>query len=199
MAYIQTVSEEEASGATAELYAAERAARGYVPNFAGAFGQRPELYRAWRGLVSTVMEGMDPRRFELATLAAARRLRSSYCALAHGAILADRFLDAQAVCQLARGEVPRDLDEVEVAVMDLAGKAAADATSVTAADIQHLRDLGLDDGEIVDVVAAAAVRCFFSTMLDALGAEPDGRYRELPDDLREALAVGRPFDDARTG
>jgi hypothetical protein len=34
---------------------------------------------------------MDLRRYELATLAAAMRLRSSYCALAHGKELAERF------------------------------------------------------------------------------------------------------------
>jgi hypothetical protein len=32
---------------------------------------------------------MDLRRYELATLAAARRLRSSYCCLAHGRVLAE--------------------------------------------------------------------------------------------------------------
>lgn len=37
---------------------------------------------------------MDPRRYELATIAAARRLHSSYCTLAHGSVLIDKFLDA---------------------------------------------------------------------------------------------------------
>ena len=41
----------------------------------------------------TIAGGMDTRRYELATLAAARELRSSYCSLAHGKILAERFLD----------------------------------------------------------------------------------------------------------
>jgi len=38
------------------------------------------------------MSTMDMRRYELATLAAARRLGSSYCMLGHGKVLADWFM-----------------------------------------------------------------------------------------------------------
>jgi hypothetical protein len=77
--------------------------------------------------------------------------------------------------------------------MDLAEKVAADATSVTEEDVDRLRELGLDDGEIVSVVSAAAARCFFSKALDALGVQPDAAYAELDPSLREALVVGRPI------
>ena len=87
------------------------------------------------------------------------------------------------------------LDDVDVAVMDLADKVADDAASVTEADVDRLRSLGLSDIEIFDVVAAAAVRCFFSKTLDGLGAQPDARYAELDPELREALTVGRRIAD----
>jgi alkylhydroperoxidase family enzyme len=77
--------------------------------------------------------------------------------------------------------------------MELAEKVVDDATSVTAADLDRLRGLGLDDGEIVDVVLAAAARCFFSKTLDALGVEPDARFAELEPGLRDSLVVGRPI------
>ncbi len=85
------------------------------------------------------------------------------------------------------------LDPVDVAVMDLAQKVARDGASVTPADIARLRELGLEDAEIFDVVVAAAARCFFSTTLDALGAEPDSAYRSLEPALRDQLTVGRPI------
>ena len=50
--------------------------------------------------------------------------------------------------------------------MDFAEKVAQDATTVTQADIERLRSLGLSDPEILDVVLAAAARCFFSKALD---------------------------------
>ena len=86
--------------------------------------------------------------------------------------------------------------EVDVAVMDLAEKVAADATSVNESDLQRLRDLGLSDEEILDVVLTAAARSFFTKTLDSLGVRPDASYNELGPDLREVLVVGRPIADA---
>jgi hypothetical protein len=45
----------------------------------------------------------------------------------------------------------------------------------------------------MDVVLAAAARCFFSKTLDGIGVLPDASYGELDADLREALVVGRPI------
>ena len=87
------------------------------------------------------------------------------------------------------------LDEVDVAVIDLAEKVAGDATAVTREDLDRLRSLGLSDRDILDVVAAAAVRCFYSTLLDALGVQPDARFTDLDPPMRDALTVGRPIED----
>jgi len=85
------------------------------------------------------------------------------------------------------------LDEVDVAVMDLAERVVDDATSIVDADLQRLRDLGLSDAEIMDVILTAAVRCFYSKTLDALGVLPDASYAELDPGVREVLVVGRPI------
>src|SRR5205809_2440063 len=130
MTYIQTVPEDEATGATAAMYAVDREAFGYLPNFTRAFSERPDVYAAWRALNGAIKGNMDLRRYELATLAAARRLRSSYCTLAHGTVLAEQFLGAQEVEAVVADHRTAGLDEVDVAVMDLADKVAADATGV---------------------------------------------------------------------
>ena len=41
-------------------------------NFERAFTPRPDVYRAWQQLNGAIKAEMDPRRYELATLAAAR-------------------------------------------------------------------------------------------------------------------------------
>lgn len=156
-----------------------------------AFAERPDVYDAWRELLGAVKANMDPRRYELATLAAARRLRSSYCCLAHGKVLLEDF--DEPVREIAIDHHAAGLDEVDVAIMDLADQVAGDATSIGDDELQRLRDLGLTDAEIMDVVLTAALRCFFSKTLDALGVLPDAFYRELEPDLREALVVGRPI------
>jgi uncharacterized peroxidase-related enzyme len=191
--FIETVPEADASEAVAEIYEADRATFGHLPNFTQSFSLRPAVYSAWRELNGAIKAGMDLRRYELATVAAARRLRSSYCMLAHGSVLADQFLDPGTVRAVVDDERTAGLDPADVAVMELADKVADDATRVTAADVDRLRSLGLSDEEILDVVLAAAARCFFSKVLDGVGAEPDAKYRALDPELRDALTVGRPI------
>jgi hypothetical protein len=69
------------------------------------------------------------------------------------------------------------------------------ADQITAADIEILRSHGYRDEEIFDVAAAAAARCFFSKLLDAVGAQPDSTFKDLDPSLRSALTVGRSIDD----
>ena len=163
-------------------------------NYERAFAARPDVLTAWGQLNGAIKAGMDLRRYELVTLAAARRLRSSYCSLAHGEVLRERF--GEPVREIALDRRSAGLDEVDRAVMDLAERVVDDAASIGDADLQRLRDLGLSETDIMDVVLAAAARCFFAKTLDALGVRPDARFRELDPEIREVLVVGRPIADA---
>jgi alkylhydroperoxidase family enzyme len=163
-------------------------------NYERAFEARTDVYAAWGELLAAIKANMDLRRYELATLAAAQRLRSSYCSLAHGKVLIERF--DEPVLQIATDRSEAGLDDVDLAVMDLAERVVDDATAIAEADLQRLRDLGLSDEEIMDVVLTAAVRSFWTKTLDALGVQPDASYNELEPELREALVVGRPIADA---
>jgi uncharacterized peroxidase-related enzyme len=197
MTFIETIPEAAAPELVANMYEADRATFGHLPNFTRAFSHQPEVYAAWRQLIGAIKARMDVRRYELASVAAARRLRSSYCMLAHGSVLAERFMDEDAVRALVADHHSAGLTEVDMAVMDLADKVADEASSVSEAEIDRLRSLGLSDADIGDVVAAASARCFFSKMLDGLGVEPDARYADLEPQLRSALTVGRPIATAR--
>ena len=160
-------------------------------NMVRAFALRSDVLRAWQGLHESIKATADFRRHELATLAAARRLRSSYCCLAHGKVLAEQFYDYDTVPKL-----PEGLDDADRAVMAFAEKVVDDAAAITQADIDVLRGHGLSDAEITDVVLAAAARCFFSKTLDALGTQPDAHYAQLPAAMRDASVVGRPIATA---
>jgi alkylhydroperoxidase family enzyme len=161
---------------------------GDADNMERAFALRPEVYAAWRQLVTAVKATSDERRYELATLAAARRLRSSYCSLAHGKVLAEKFYDFESVPAL-----PDGLDAADRAIMAFAEQVVADATAITQEDVDELRGHGLNDDEIFAVVLAATTRCFFSKTLDALGVLPDAGLAELEPELLEVLVVGRPI------
>jgi uncharacterized peroxidase-related enzyme len=196
MTFIETVPEGDASGELTQMYETDREIFGHVPNLTRAFSHRPDVYAAWRQLNGAIKANMDLRRYELATIAAARRLRSTYCMLAHGSVLMDKFVAPDELAALVSDHHAAGLEPVDVAVMDLADKVAQDATTVTQADVDALRAHGLSDAEIFDVIAAAAARCFFSKVLDGVGAQPDARYADLAAPLRETLTVGRPIADA---
>src|SRR6476659_5899084 len=95
-----------------------------TPNHLAAFATRPGILAAWQQLNGAIKESMDLRRYELATVAAARRLRSSYCMLAHGGVLARDFFEPDDVREIALDHRSAGLEPVDVAVMDLADKVA---------------------------------------------------------------------------
>ena len=192
MTFIDTIPEADATGLVAELYDTDRATFGEVRNLTKALSLAPEVCAAWVQLNTTIRARMDLRRYELATIAAARRLRSTYCAHAHGSVLLDQFLEADSLRALMADHRDAGLEPVDVAVMDYADKIVVDATSVTEEDIDRLRSHGLSDSDIIDVAAAASARCFFSKLLDALGVQADASYSALAPELSAALTVGRP-------
>jgi uncharacterized peroxidase-related enzyme len=192
------VPEESAVGVdVAAWYQRQRDSWGYLPNYALAFATRPDVAEAWNTLNNAVRGHMDRRRFELATIAAARAYRSTYCMAAHCKFLRDACDDESTMRAVAADPSGADLDAADRAVMDFATQVARDASSVAAADVQRLRDHGLGDPEIVDVVLAVAARAFFTKVLDALGVQADVQLGETFDpEVRGQVTVGRPIADS---
>src|SRR5262245_7140103 len=119
MAFLATVPVSQATGEVRAIYERSQAHLGYVPNYAKAFSHRPEVWAAWEGLVKSIRGNLDPRRYELVTLATARALGCSYCMLAHGRILRDRFYCAAELTAIMEGR-PGALTPVDAALMAFA-------------------------------------------------------------------------------
>ncbi|MEP7088583.1 MAG: carboxymuconolactone decarboxylase family protein [Nocardioidaceae bacterium] len=167
---------------------------GYLPNYAGLFASRPDVAEAWTHLNLTVRGGMDRRRFELATIAAARARSSTYCLAAHSKFLRDICRDEPAMLAMAADPTGSTLGPVDEAVIGFAAKAAVAPASIDDEDVARLHEQGLSDADVADVVFAVAARCFFATVLDAGGAEPDPQLGDIFEpDIRARLVVGRPF------
>jgi uncharacterized peroxidase-related enzyme len=191
MPYLPTVPPEEAAGEVKMMYDKDLAAQGYVTNHTRAFSRRPEVLQGWLALKNAITSGMDPRLYELVTVAVATAIRSSYCSLVHGQILATSYYPADTVASIADDETAEVLDAADATVVRFARKVAEEAEKVTQEDIDELRDHGFSDDDVFNIILAAAARCFFSTVLDATGTLPDAALHEMPDRLRSALTVGR--------
>jgi uncharacterized peroxidase-related enzyme len=195
MTFIKTIPEDRAEGETAVMYERNKSNSGYVPNFVKAFSYRPDVMDSFDALLDSIKKHMDPRRYELVTIAAAKEMKCSYCMLAHGTVLKRDFFGVGQLTKIASDPAESGLSEADKEVMAFAAKVVRDAVSVTADDVEKLRKHGLSEADILDVVTAAAARCFISKTADALGALPDSKFRELEPELRKVLVVGRPISD----
>jgi uncharacterized peroxidase-related enzyme len=192
MAFIRTTPPSDADGTVRDMYDQVQNRFGFVPNWAKAFSLRPGILDGWTALLKSIQSNLPVRSYELATLAAARALRSSYCSLAHGNVLATKVFDAPAVTAIMKNEPASPLEARERVMMAFAEKVALNADRITAAEVEDLRSHGYRDEEIFDLAAAAAARCFFAKLMDALGVQADPTFNDLDPALRQALTVGRP-------
>jgi uncharacterized peroxidase-related enzyme len=181
-----------AAGPLADYYRQQRTAWGFLPNYALAFSTRPDVAQAWNTLNAAVREGMDRRQFELATIAAARALRSTYCTAAHSKFLRDVCGDEATLNRIAEDPSGAGLGRQDRAVYEFAAKVAGDAASVEQSDVDELRAVGLSDADVANIVFAAAARSFFTRVLDGLGAQLDATTAEAFDPATlDSMIVGR--------
>jgi alkylhydroperoxidase family enzyme len=142
-------------------------------------------------LQETLKAHMPSRLWALVSLAAAREIRSSYCSLAFARRLLKAHFSEADLLAILNGQSDAPISDSERAAMTLAAKVAWDATAVSQHDIDSMRRAGFTDAGIFDVVAAAAWRCFFAKVPDALGALPDSALTRLELPLLHCLIVGR--------
>jgi uncharacterized peroxidase-related enzyme len=195
--FIDVVPERAATGPLADYYRQQRAAWGFLPNYAAAFSPRPAVAQAWNTLNATIRDGMDRRQFEIATIAAARALHSTYCTAAHSKFLRDVCADEATMLSIATQPSGAGLSAQDRAVYEFAAKVASDAASIEQVDVDRLRAVGLTDADIADVVFAAAARSFFTRVLDGLGAQLDVETAQtFSPDIRQAMIVGRSIAES---
>jgi hypothetical protein len=77
-------------------------------------------------------------------------------------------------------------------VTGLARRVAGNATVIGEAGLRRLRDLGLPQQEIMDVILARDGQVLVLRGPRRAGCRVGSGYRELEPGLRQALVVGRP-------
>jgi len=178
---------DEAAGHVTKMYDTDLRSDGFVFSHTQAMAINPEAHEAFENLVRAIVPSIGVRTYELATLAAARGIRSSHCLLAHGRkTLRAGALTEEQLERVARDYETAGLDDADVAVMRFAERLSTDAAAMTDADSQSLRDHGFSDRQIVDIALAAGVRNYLSRAVQAL-AVPVEEVSGLSPELTEAL------------
>lgn len=184
---VEPPAAEDVTGHAADMYAGDIKTDGFVFAYTRVMAINPEAHAAFEALIRAIVPSIGVRTYELATLGAARGIRSQHCLLAHGRkTLRAAALEEDQLLRAAVDYREADLSPADVAVMAYAEKMSTDAASMTDADTQALRDQGFTDRQIVDITLAAGARNFFSRSLQAL-AVPLEDVPGLSPELVEAL------------
>jgi len=175
------------------LFDEDLADHGYVWNVSRLWAHQPDTVNRLFELMSQAFRpsGLSFRQRGILVTAAASTLGDSYCSLAWGGKLG-QAADAALAAGVLNGS-DTGLTHQEQAIAAWARKVARDPNETTPADVQALRDAGLGDEQIFAITAFVALRLAFSTINDALGAQPDAQLAEsLPQEVRDAVTYGRP-------
>jgi uncharacterized peroxidase-related enzyme len=166
---------------------------GYVMNLSRVWAYDPGAQSGLSDLMdrAVALGGLTFRQRALLVSACASAMGDAYCSLAWGARLA-----GEAGEPLAGGVLRGDdslLEEAERALVRWARQVARDPNATRPADVQALRDAGFSDEQVFAITLFVAMRRAFSTVNDALGAQPDAELgASVPVTVRDAVTFGRP-------
>ena len=170
---------------------------GWVMNVSKLWAWQPESQRVLFDLLGSVSDGFSMRERALLVAACASTFGDSYCSMAWGGKLANESDTETAVGVLTGSD--NGLTTAERAMTRWARAVAGDPNATTQADVDELRSAGFSDADIFAMTAFVGLRIAFSTVNDALGAQPDGELRGFsPPEVIAAVDFGRPIahDDA---
>jgi uncharacterized peroxidase-related enzyme len=183
------IDEATALGDVARVFADFRRTKGtsFVPNFFKTLANAPaamegtwNVYRnvGNRGLLPTALK-------EMLFVAVSAARNCQYCTTAHLAFCTLLGVDPATLARL-----DTDIQAVEPQrtreVLQFAVHCAMDPASLTTADYDVLRDQGITDAELVEIVAMSAFSVYATIVADALKVDIDPDFHAILQGVRDA-------------
>ncbi len=193
--YLETISEEKATGRVAEIYAQQRERFGKVYSTAQCLTSRPDLLPAYTDFVEVVRGGfsLTMREWKLITLVAAKYVPSTYCSYVYARQLVEDLGSKEAVVAAQRDFRRAGLPVKDVEMLAYAEKIVRAPQTVDRVDIERLRRAGFTDRQIGDIALCASFRCFIGRFFDAVGAGPAPEFVDADPAFRDPLTVGKSY------
>jgi len=184
-----------ANETVAALYERASAEDGYVANLTKLWAWRPDVLESFTELRKLLVthSTLSDRERAVLVCATASSVGDAYCALAWGTRLAQQADPATAAEILQITDV-HGITARERALLRWARQLVRDPNGTTADDVESMRKAGLVESEIFEATVFIAFRLAFSTVNDALGAQPDSQLADAaPAEVRRAVTYGRPI------
>jgi uncharacterized peroxidase-related enzyme len=164
------------------LFGKARESLGFVPNVFRSYSYRPERFSAWFGHYKQLhepTENLDEADREMIAVVVSAYNRCTYCIVSHGHALRKALGDEVLGDYIATNWRHAGLDERRAAICAYAEKLTARPHEMSEDDLRSLRDVGLSDHEVWDVVEIASMYNFTNRMALALGQQPNEEYHGL--------------------
>jgi len=158
MSRIPPVDPTIAAGKARELLAGVQKSLGVTPNLYRVIAQSPAALEGVLGLTAALARGrLGPRLREQIAITVAEANACDYCLSAHTALGKGlRLSDAElALARQGRASDPRD-----EAALRFAARIVERRGRVDDADLAEVRGVGLDDGQVVEIVANTVLNVF---------------------------------------
>ena len=158
MPRIHPVNRDQADNKTAQLLSGVEKKMGKVPNLIGSMAQSTATANAYLGFSSALSGGsLSAQDREQIALAVGQANDCDYCLAAHSMLGRGAGLSDDAILEARRGQ---SSDQRSDAILKFAVKVVESRGFVSDADVASLREQGLTDGEVTEVIANIALNLF---------------------------------------
>src|SRR4051795_8879506 len=152
---------------------------GFIPNVFLAWAHRPEEFRAFFAYHDALLEkkdGLTKAEREMIVVATSAVNHCHYCVIAHGAILRIRAKQPLVADQVAINYLNADLTPRQRVMLDFAVKVAGRSHEVSGDDFAALRAHGLDQEDVWDIGAIAALFALSNRMANLMALRPNDEF-----------------------
>jgi len=177
-----------------QIYEANRAKIGFVPNVFRAYAKRPEHFRAFMAYHDVLMKGPGnlsrPER-EAIVVAVSSENRCQYCMVAHGAALRILGKNPAMAEQIANNWRTADISPRLRAMLAFASRVNESGFAATQDEMDALHLEGFSDEDIWDIGAIAAFFGFSNRMAGMMDLRPNPEFYSLGRDHGGASTLRR--------
>ncbi len=160
-----------AQGKAKDLLDSVQSKMGAVPNLTRVMANEPAVLNAYLANSAALSEGsFDPKTREAIALTVAGFNGCDYCSSAHGFISKNLKVEADEIVKRLNGT---SSDPKLRAILTFAKRVLGTRGHVTGADLQAVRDAGLDDAGIAETVANVAANVFTNYLNDVAQTDID--------------------------
>lgn len=158
MARIQPIDPASATSESRELLDRIEQKNGKTVNIQRVLAHSPAALQAYLGISGALAGGkLSPQLRERIALVVGQENNCSYCVSAHTFLGGRAGLSEEEIRSARRGEAE---GARESAVVEFAQKMVRERADVSDADVQRLRDAGVSESEIVEIVANVVQNIF---------------------------------------